>query len=780
MARTVTTFFNMKENYSGGMRRAARATSEFQSKVTAAARVLDRENRKRREIRIQNRQANASIAAVQAQMKKIKDLRINIAARVSNFKRDMRPVTNDIKNLVKKPLLVTLKLKDMAMAGLRKTADILKMLAKGAIIGISAAGAVLGYTLGKGATLQQYQASIEHNVFAADRTQTETQIQAKAKGYADFLTDFAAKTTASVDDVFSGGAHALMGTGGDISAAKGLVKIAQDMSAQKPGSNMWDAVESLLDASRGQFMRINEFGFKMTAEGLKAANGDMFLAKDKMGRTLAEAFEGAETRKAKTGAGTWDSIKGTIEGGVMNAGANILTALQPMLTAMLPYADTIATKMADMGTSIGDWLANTIPKLGELWDSIKTNMEPLITWFNEKWAMLQPFRDFAANAFAGVNVDGEKVLGGITGAIDQLVNTLISWLNGLAANWDKIEPVIAGIIKYLPQIALAFAGLKVVGWGVTTGKAVGNLFGGLGSFIGKLFGGGKTPTVTSTPDTVLNKPDTATPKAGPNTNTFTGPNYNTFQGPNTNSQMPGTGPGTGNGMPLYFPPVGNPFQLGGGNPTLNLPTGQTPLGLPSGDSSGTGAGTGIAGIWKWLQSGLLGAGLIAAIASTETEIKRMNELQKQYPTFTLFDWMSGKPNPADTPKPVTAPVTLSVNADYSGLLPGLKTILEGNTLKGNIQLMTYNGGGSGLPNVMEPQAAGIKRVPWDNYPALLHKGETVLPSGEAGEYRDQGNRRSGGVTISGVTVHINGVNKNGEQMAAEFVRGLEHAAFNMA
>ena len=40
MARTVTTFFNMKENYSSGMRRAATATSKFQRQVTAAARVL--------------------------------------------------------------------------------------------------------------------------------------------------------------------------------------------------------------------------------------------------------------------------------------------------------------------------------------------------------------------------------------------------------------------------------------------------------------------------------------------------------------------------------------------------------------------------------------------------------------------------------------------------------------------------------------------------------------------------------------------------------------------
>ena len=456
MARTVTTFFNMKENYSGGMRRAARATSQFQRQVTAAARVLDREAKKRREIKIQSRQATGVIADVRKQLDKIKDLRINIAARTQNFKRDMKPVTSDIKNLVKKPLLVTLKLKDMALAGLRKTADILKSLAKGAIITLGIAGGAMTYTLGKGATLQQYQASIEHNVFAANRNLTENQVQTQAKAYTDWLLDFAAKTTASVDDVFAAGAHALAGTGGDMEAAKGILRTAQDMAAQRYGSTTWDAVEAILDMSMGQYRRMTEYGFKVTQEAMDAANGDPFKVKDQTGRTLTDRFMGAEARKASTGAGIWDSIKGTVEGGIAQAGSNILDALTPMLTQLMPYADTVAQRMADMGTTIGTWIADTVPKLSQLWDDLKAFFEPIAAWANEKWNMLQPFRDFVANAFAGVDVDGEKVLGGITGAIDQLVNTLINWLK-IKLIWWQLLVIVSGSVLFQMVLAAALS-----------------------------------------------------------------------------------------------------------------------------------------------------------------------------------------------------------------------------------------------------------------------------------------------------------------------------------
>jgi hypothetical protein len=129
--------------------------------------------------------------------------------------------------------------------------------------------------------------------------------------------------------------------------------------------------------------------------------------------------------------------------------------------------------------------------------------------------------------------------------------------------------------------------------------------------------------------------------------------------------------------------------------------------------------------------------------------------------------------------------TYSVNfiPDTSGLNGNMVSLLNGETINGNLLLNFIPNPAGGNPlnqPILKKNAAGIKRVPFDGYPTLLHKGEAVLPSGEAGEYRDQGNRRGGGVNISGVTVNISGANRNGEQLAAEFVRGLERAVYNMA
>lgn len=50
-------------------------------------------------------------------------------------------------------------------------------------------------------------------------------------------------------------------------------------------------------------------------------------------------------------------------------------------------------------------------------------------------------------------------------------------------------------------------------------------------------------------------------------------------------------------------------------------------------------------------------------------------------------------------------------------------------------------------------ASGLSYVPYDNYPALLHRGETVLPRRDADHYR-AGSSGVGAVTITGNTFHV--------------------------
>ena len=77
-------------------------------------------------------------------------------------------------------------------------------------------------------------------------------------------------------------------------------------------------------------------------------------------------------------------------------------------------------------------------------------------------------------------------------------------------------------------------------------------------------------------------------------------------------------------------------------------------------------------------------------------------------------------------------------------------------------------------------AAGVKRVPYDNYPALLHKGEAVLPAGEAGEYRDHGNQAGRAAANISLNITVNGANMDENRLASILVNKLQEVALNMA
>jgi hypothetical protein len=76
-------------------------------------------------------------------------------------------------------------------------------------------------------------------------------------------------------------------------------------------------------------------------------------------------------------------------------------------------------------------------------------------------------------------------------------------------------------------------------------------------------------------------------------------------------------------------------------------------------------------------------------------------------------------------------------------------------------------------------ATGLSRVPRDNYPALLHKDETVLTKGEA-DKRRMGRGDSGGVLVTGNTFHVrheSDIDAIARALARE-ISGVGGAAFN--
>jgi hypothetical protein len=160
---------------------------------------------------------------------------------------------------------------------------------------------------------------------------------------------------------------------------------------------------------------------------------------------------------------------------------------------------------------------------------------------------------------------------------------------------------------------------------------------------------------------------------------------------------------------------------------------------------------------------------------------------------TIVDAISGASTvwqvPESTSKAidsVAAALKTEPASQWAGI-PGVMQSIGDNagTAAGKVQTLADNlgkipGATSGATTFPPSHAAGIKRVPFDNYPALLHKGETVLPSGEAGEYRGNGNRAGKAGSNINLTIHVNGANMDENRLASILVNRLREVALNMA
>jgi hypothetical protein len=76
----------------------------------------------------------------------------------------------------------------------------------------------------------------------------------------------------------------------------------------------------------------------------------------------------------------------------------------------------------------------------------------------------------------------------------------------------------------------------------------------------------------------------------------------------------------------------------------------------------------------------------------------------------------------------------------------------------------------------EAYAMGLDFVPYDNFPAILHMGETVLTRSEATAYREaKGESKGGGQVINfNPSINILSANKSPEQLAREIVKPLQN------
>lgn len=367
-----------------------------------------------------------------------------------------------------------------------------------AMVAIGGGKALIGSTIGGAMKKEQNLMSMEHFIGLNNKDQAPEM----AKDYMEWLRTNANSTPFETGEVMNIGRRAIVATQGDLGMATELVKVAENMAAVNPEKSLMASMEAIADLMVGEVERMKEFGFKLTAEQLKAAGGGSAMkgAQKLLVTDIADTFDGAADKLAQSGAGLMSTIAGTFKSGLQDMGDQSLEILKPELKVMADYmmggglipfiewgskAMAMVTKVAinigkallpigqsfrDIGLAIstsfkggdGKSMLETLginQGVANLIHNISVGMSDLTFFVSGLFALLNG-NSTSGNNFllkAGLNVDE---ISGVGKQIDIIKEKFLSFsdsLSPLVGNLMTIggqlgSELFSGFMKHLPQI----------------------------------------------------------------------------------------------------------------------------------------------------------------------------------------------------------------------------------------------------------------------------------------------------------------------------------------
>lgn len=756
MARKVTTVLALRDNYTAVIKKARRYTSAFDKDVQKMTSRLDKASAKKHDIKVKNSAAMKALNALEKKIAPMRNVMVKVAAHIHHFKNQIKPVTDTFKKIATKAWTITLKVKDGVSFVLTKINTALKKVGKGVAIGSAAVLAAGGYALNKGMALEGYNVSMGHFVGVNNPNNTAAQNQKQTDDYLKWLRSNANATPFGTEEVIQAGSRAVQIAEGNTKAAQGLVKMAEDMAALTPGKTVMDAMEALADANMGEMERMKEFGFKMSAEEFKKAGYDLFSTKSTTGKTLVEVFGGGAEKFANTTTGMWSTITGEIESEIAAIGLLMADGLKPFLQwvrdSVLPDIKKFITE----------------PLKG----SGKTGMETLTDGIKWLYYWLKEQIPLAINTIKGAWEGFAKWLNDPNGILRQALGIL--GIN-LPTVTTQPEPT-----KYDPEQRRRNVAHRTKNGGVSADQSVPtntqsagrqlNLGDAIMAFYGMNVASAISKAITG--KGLLSNGVKMGVKAGGTAATAMGAaspaaNAAMANGASWFSKMMAAGGSTF--MPAAYHWWQNQKSLASFD--YYEKTGKTDFdNAPWGDKAAVWLNRAFPGLNGWVPPGM-------------TDV--LNQSNKGY------DLLAINPDAANANFKKSIDMIFGVKPDTSGMSAATDALQNTNEAAGAAadrirylcewisQIKSGGQGGTDRPyGPNAKKAAGIKRVPWDNYPALLHKGETVLPSGEAGEYRGHGNQGGRAAANISLNITVNGANMDENRLASILVNKLQEVALN--
>ena len=775
MAKKVTVVLAMRDNYTAVVKKARSYTSAFQKDVAKMTKQLDKASKEKRDMRIETSKAMKRLNALEKKLAPMREVMVKVAANVQHFKNKIKPVTDTFKKVATKAWTITLKVKDGVSFVLTKINTALKKIGKVALIGAGAAVAAGGYALSKGMALEGYDVSMSHFVGVNNPNASQGQVQKQTQDYLKWLRKNANATPFGTEEVIQAGSRAVQIAEGNTKAAQGLVKMAEDMAALTPGKTIMDAMEALADANMGEMERMKEFGFKMSAEEFKKAGYDLFSTKSTTGKTLVEVFGGGAEKFANTTTGMWSTITGEIESEIAAIGLLMADGLKPFLQWV---RDSV---LPDIKKFITEPLKGTG----------KTGMETLTDGIKWLYYWLKEQIPLAINTIKGAWEGFAKWLNDPNGILRQALGIL--GIN-LPTVTTQPEPT-----KYDPEQRRRNVAHRTKNGGVSADQSVPtntqsagrqlNLGDAIMAFYGVNVASAISKAITG--KGLISNGVKMGVKAGGTAATALGAaspaaNVAMANGASWFSKMMAAGGSTL--MPAAYHWWQNQKSLASFD--YYEKTGKTDFdNAPWGDKAAVWLNRALPGLNGWLPPGLVdginnlqngankGAdGLSLAFTQPDAALENFKK--------NLGFLFGNASSAADSVTKVAEALQTPTATTWSGIpdeITAIGTAAEFSYAKFKALRDLLDGGpssGGGAGPMSVKHAAGIKRVPFDNYPALLHKGETVLPSGEAGEYRGHGNQAAKGGNTFHVAIHVNGGSMDENRLASFIVNKLQEVALN--
>lgn len=229
--------------------------------------------------------------------------------------------------------------------------------------------------LKSGADLEKYMISMEHFIGVQNKGMNQQQVKKSAQEYLSALRQNANATPFETGEVVQAGVRALGIAGGNTQESMKLLKLAEDMAALTPGKTLSEAIEALADAKTGEFERLKEFGFKVTAQEFKGyvgkgVNANLTAAEtQKAFNTLTEQklspfFAGGAQKLSQSTAGKASTIMGNLKSGLQDAGYNMLKGIKPeTMDKLVKASENIGKSIGDVGAKMVNAFAKAAPHI---------------------------------------------------------------------------------------------------------------------------------------------------------------------------------------------------------------------------------------------------------------------------------------------------------------------------------------------------------------------------------------------------------------------------------